>query len=130
MYCKNKYLNVCSGRVLQGHDLGLTLPPFLLPPALPSFLCSDGCPGEEEIRGALWPLFQLSFSPQRAHNQSLHNVKPRLSWSLHFLQASSSHWTQMSPVSSLILTCTKTAPDTGFFTRLSSSRKTTMTRAK
>ena len=31
----------------------LALPPSLLPPALPSSLCSDGCPGEAEITGAL-----------------------------------------------------------------------------
>lgn len=49
------------------------LPPSLLPPALPSSLCSDGSPGEAEIAGELWLCAFLSgqlFTPKGPHTKS------------------------------------------------------------
>lgn len=61
------------------------------------------------------PLFQVSFSLQKAHKPSLHKVKPGLLWSLHSFVGSPSGWTQRSPRSSPIHPCPKTAPATVVF---------------
>lgn len=121
MCCKNEYLKVCPGRVLQGHTSDVCLAslpaPSLLPPALPSSLCYDGCPGEADITGALQlcaPLSRWLFTPKGPQTKSAQSETGLLR-SLHFLQGSPSHWTQRSPRSSPTHPCPKTGPVTVLF---------------